>query len=88
MLSTKPMLLKRTTTKGFSAEIKIIYDEPSGVTFMEGYESAKGEIHPPKVLKYDAAKVLTTLSPTEDESAQLYASMHGKPCTCVHGCWA
>ena len=41
MLSTKPMLLKRTTTKGFSAEAKIIYDEPSGVTFMEGYESAK-----------------------------------------------
>ena len=63
MLSKKPILLKRSTTKGFSAEAKIIYDETSGVTFMEGYESAKGEIHPPKVLKYDAAKVLTTLSP-------------------------
>ena len=46
---------------GFANEMQTYEDEQSGVTFQAGYDSLEG-YQPPKVLMYDAARVLSTTS--------------------------
>ena len=46
---------------GFANEMQTYEDEASGVTFQAGYDSLEG-YQPPKVLMYDAARVLSTTS--------------------------
>ena len=46
---------------GFAKEMETYEDEASGVTFQAGYDSLEG-YQPPKVLMYDAERVLSTNS--------------------------